>query len=252
MKQDFKHPLGNLKIKFLKSLASLFSYISLIVLRIFFKIDRAKSEIIISSSFHAPWKEDTEFYNIYKRIKDYTLLDTKRLYTLWQMSLMLKNYKGDILDIGCLKGGAGMVMSKRNTLGKTYLIDTFEGLVETENYHKKEHFVYRNISSVEKKVKKLKINNLTVLKGKFPNNFKNKFKNIKIKLCHIDVNTYKSTSQTFNYVKNKMIKNGVIIFDDYGIFSVFGVKKFVDSIKKKNKEFLFINNYMGQCILIKK
>ena len=252
MKQDFKHPLGNMRINFLKSLANLFSYISLIFLRLFFKIDRTKSEIIISSSFHAPWKEDIEFYNIYKRIKNYTLLDTKRLYTLWQMSLMLKNYKGDILDIGCLKGGAGMVMSKKNNLGKTYLIDTFEGLVEAENYHKKEHFVFTSISSVEKKVKKLKIKNLSVLKGKFPYNFKNKFKNIKIKLCHIDVNTYKSTSETFNYVKNKMVKNGVIIFDDYGIFSVFGVKKFVDKIKKNNKEFFFINNYMGQCILIKK
>ena len=62
----------------------------------------------------------------------------------------------------------------------------------------------------------------------------------------------KSTSETFAFIKDKVIKNGVIVFDDYGIFSVFGVKKFVDKIMKNNKNFLFINNYMGQCILIKK
>ena len=48
------------------------------------------------------------------------------------------------------------------------------------------------------------------------------------------------------------MKNGVIVFDDYGIYSVFGVKNFVDKIMSKNKDFLFLNNYMGQCILIKK
>ena len=36
------------------------------------------------------------------------------------------------------------------------------------------------------------------------------------------------------------------------IYRTFGIKKFVDKIKKNNKEFFFINNYMGQCILIKK
>ena len=90
------------------------------------------------------------------------------------------------------------------------------------------------------------------MKGIFPVDFQKKFKNKKFKLCHIDVNTFKSTSQSFNFVKDKIIKNGIIVFDDYGIYSVFGVKKFVDNIMKKDKNFIFINNYMGQCILIKK
>ena len=71
-------------------------------------------------------------------------------------------------------------------------------------------------------------------------------------MCHVDVNTYKSTSLSFNYLKKKIVRNGVIVFDDYGIYSVFGVKKFVDKIMKNNKDFIFLNNYMGQCILIKK
>ena len=47
--------------------------------------------------------------------------------------------------------------------------------------------------------------------------------------------------------------SGIIIFDDYGIWGVDGIKKFISSIEiKYSKKFIFIKNYMGQCILIKK
>tara|TARA_Y200000002_G_C22567753_1_gene615274 strand:- start:212 stop:967 length:756 start_codon:yes stop_codon:yes gene_type:complete len=249
---DFKHPLGNTKIRFLKSLSKIVSYLSTFLLSLFFKINKKNSELIISSSFYAPWKDDRKFADLYPKIKNYTLLDTKRLYTLWQASNMLKNYKGEILDIGCLKGGAGMMMAKNNILGNTFLIDTFSGLVESENLHRKEHFVFKNVQDILNKVRRLNLKKTIVLKGIFPVDFQKKFKNKKFKLCHIDVNTFKSTSQSFNFVKDKIIKNGIIVFDDYGIYSVFGVKKFVDNIMKKDKNFIFINNYMGQCILIKK
>ena len=57
----------------------------------------------------------------------------------------------------------------------------------------------------------------------------------------------------FILLKKKMIKNGIIIFDDYGIWGVDGIKKFISSIENNySKKFIFIKNYMGQCILIKK
>ena len=89
---DFKHPLGNFKVRFLKGAANLFSFVSIYILSLFYKIDKRKNEIIISSSFFAPWKEDVHFKHIYKKIKTDTLLDTKRLYTLWQASITLKDY----------------------------------------------------------------------------------------------------------------------------------------------------------------
>ena len=161
--------------------------------------------------------------------------------------------KSNILDIGCLKGGAGFAMAKANNKGVTYLIDTFAGLVENENYHKKEHFVFEDISFVKKKIKLLKLKKTKVIKANFPKGMQKSFKTKRFKLCHIDVNTYNATKSSFEFVKKKIVKNGVIIFDDYGIHSTSGVKKYVDFVMKKyRKEFSFINNYMGQCILIKK
>ena len=82
---------------------------------------------------------------------------------------------------------------------------------------------------------------------------KNLLSKKKIKLCHIDVNTYKSTRKAFYFVEKRMLKNGIIIFDDYGMFGADSIKKFINSIKKKyNKKYTFLYNFMGQCILVKK
>lgn len=249
----FQHSLGNKKINFLKSLSFLFSKLALEFIGLFFKLDKKKSEIIISSSFHAPWKEDLEFLNFYAKIKDDTLLDVKRLYTLWYLSKSLKNVNASILDIGCCKGGSGFALSKANTKGFTFLIDTFEGPKIKENLISKDHYIFDDINYVKEKIKSLKLNNTKVIKTFFPEKLNSKFKKKKIKLCHIDVNTTKATKLAFEYVKKRIIKNGIIIFDDYGIYSVDSVKNYVDYIKIKfAKEFIFINNYMGQCILIKK
>ena len=44
-----------------------------------------------------------------------------------------------------------------------------------------------------------------------------------------------------------------MVFDDYGIWGVNGIKKFISYVNKKySKNFIFIKNYMGQCILIKR
>lgn len=249
---DYKHPLGNLKINFIKFCAKLFSNVSLFFLKFFFKIEKSRSEIIVSPAFLAPWKTDLKFKKIYNKVFETTLLDSKRLYTLYYLAESLKNIPGDIMDVGCLKGGAGFTMSYANLKGNVYLIDTFEGVVDKEKYYNKNHYVFKNINFVKKFIKSLKLKNTFVIKGIFPSSIKKKFAKKRIKLCHLDVNTFKSTKNAFEYIEDKIVKNGVVVFDDYGIFSVEGVKRYIDSIKKKNKKFIFIYNYMGQCILIKK
>ena len=182
-----------------------------------------------------------------------TLLDHARAYTLWYLSNDLKNVNGNIFDLGCLQGGAGFIMSKANKKGVTFLFDTFEGFLEEGKFHKKKHFVYEDINKVKRNLKKLKLKNTKVFKCKFPLGINASIKNKKIKLCHIDVNTHRSTKNAFNFVKNKMVKGGAIVFDDYGIYTADNIKKYVNLISKKHKkDFSFIYNYMGQCILIKK
>ncbi len=58
---------------------------------------------------------------------------------------------------------------------------------------------------------------------------------------------------SFEFIEKRLIKGGVIVFDDYGIYGVDSVKKFISKISKTRKnKFTFVYNFMGQCILIKK
>ena len=248
--KNINHPYGNIKISTTKLFKKLLLNSLKFIVNIFFKLDK-NDEIIISSAVHAPWLEDKMFYKFYATIKEFTLLDPPRAYTLWQSSKNLKLSRGSILDIGCLLGGAGFLMNKVNQNGYTYLFDTFSGFKKDDGIHKKKTFYFDDISAVKKSIKKLKLNKITVHKSHFPKNLN--FKINKIKLCHIDVNTYQSTKEIFKYVDKKLIKGGVIIFDDFGIWGVNGIKKYIYEIYPKlQKKYYFMFNYMGQCILTKK
>jgi len=247
---QINHPYGTSKVKFIKFCSSILSKTILFFLKFFLKIDKY-DEIIISSQFFAPWIKDREFYEFFLKIKNLTLLDVKRSYTLWYFAKNLKNVNAEILDVGCCEGGSGFILSKANKKGKVYLIDTFEGLIEEDKNYKKKDMYFDDISSIKRNIKKFNLKNIKIVKCFFPKNFKIKSKCIKI--CHLDINTYRSTKNSFFYVDKKMLKNGVIIFDDYGIYTNKNIIKFIDTNKNYIiKNYNLIYNFMGQCILIKK
>tara|TARA_B100000282_G_C31707849_1_gene479608 strand:- start:297 stop:1049 length:753 start_codon:yes stop_codon:yes gene_type:complete len=248
--KNINHPYGNLKISFTKSVKKILLSFLRFLVNFFYKLEN-DDEIIISSGVHAPWLKDKEFNNFYEVIKEFTLLDPPRAYTLWQCSKNLRSSPGNILDVGCLLGGAGFLMNKANKTGKTFLFDTFSGFKKDDGLHKKDTFFFNDISFVKKNISKLKLKKISVHKSYFPKGLK--FPVHKIKLCHIDVNTYTSTKEVFEYVDKRLIRSGIIIFDDFGIWGVDGIKKYIYKIYPKfKKRYHFLFNYMGQCILIKK
>tara|TARA_B100001027_G_scaffold192178_1_gene146865 strand:- start:1642 stop:2391 length:750 start_codon:yes stop_codon:yes gene_type:complete len=248
--KKIRHPYGNKKSFFLKFFKKIIQNMIRFFVNIFCKLDD-NDEIIISPATHAPWRKDKEFLVFFNLIKNFTLLDPPRAYTLWQCSKNVGDQNGIILDIGCLLGGSGFIMSKKNRKGKTYLFDSFSGFKKDDGIHKKEVFFFNDINFVKRNIRKLKLFNTYVFKAYFPKNITINIK--KIKLCHIDVNTFNDTKKVFNFIQKRLISGGIIIFDDFGIWGVNGIKKFVYSVEKKyNKKYYFIKNYMGQCILIKK
>ena len=245
-----KHPYGNRQSFFVKFVKKTIQKTIKFFVSFFFKLDQF-DEIIISSATHCPWKKDKEFFYFFNKVNNYTLLDHPRAYTLWQCTKNLRHINGSILDIGCLQGGSGFIMSKVNEKGKTYLFDTFSGFKKDDGLHKKDVFFYEDINFVRKNIKKLNLKNTSVYKAYFPKNIRLKI--TKIKLCHLDVNTFEDTQKAFLWIEKKLIKGGMIIFDDFGIWGVDGIKKFIYKIENNyEKKFYFLKNYMGQCILIKK
>jgi len=252
-RKEIEHVHGNFKIKLAKFLSKQFTGVFFYIFKIFFpKVKSTSNEILISRATYAPWKNNIKFREILKKVNNLTLLDNPRLYTLFFLSKQIDKLKGDILDVGCMKGGVGILLSIMSRKGRVMLFDTFEGFLDKENLHKNNVFKFEGLNELKKIIKNYKLKNIFVYKKYFPNDVKN-LDIKKIKLCHIDVNTYISTKRSFYFVKNKIVKNGIIIFDDYGIHGVEKVTVFLNKlIKREKKNFIFIQNYFGQCILIKK
>ena len=249
------HPHGNTKIAIVKFFSNFIcATIFFFFCKLFPKINKKYNNVIISRATYCPWKKNLKYLKIYKFISSLTLLDHPRLFTIFFFLNKIKNIKADILDIGCMKGGIGIMSSMvmKNKYTRIFLFDTFSGFLEKDKLHTKKIFIYKGIDEIKKIIKALKLKNTYVFKKYFPKNI-NDLDIKRIKFCHIDVNTLISTINTYNYVKNKIVINGIIIFDDYGIIGLEKITKFIDYISERDKKmFHFIFNYFGQCILIKK
>lgn len=151
------------------------------------------------------------------------------LETLKALANNVKNLNGDVVEVGVYKGGSALELSKILTNEEIYLFDTFEGIPDTnenDNHHKKGDF---NDITYEDVVKLFENNgNVNVFKGIFPNENHEILSNKKFKFVHLDVDIYDSYVNCLNFFNDKMVKGGIIVFDDYNAGTCLGAKKAVD------------------------
>lgn len=221
----------------------------------FFQFDsKIHHQQVIPFATYAPWEGDAEFLELFAIIKDNTLVDIYRCYELWDVVRNLNNVEGDILEVGVWRGGTGGILCKassENSDTKVYLADTFTGVVKATEadtvYRGGEHSDTSDLI-VKNLLEELKVKNYQILKGIFPDDFPNIVIN-KLKLCHIDVDTFQSAKEVFDYAWPKLEVGGVVIFDDYGFWTCEGVTNYFNSLKIPNGR--KIHNLNGHGIIIK-
>jgi O-methyltransferase len=210
---------------------------------------------IIPFASYAPWENDEGFKKVYTAINSHTLVDIYRCYELWELAKQVTPLKGDVIEVGVWKGGTGALIAKASesaTNETVYLGDTFEGVVKAgdndTNYKGGEH-ADASIEIVNKLLKTVNAKNVEILKGIFPDDFKSKMAGKKFKFCHVDVDTYGSAKDVFDYVWPNIVIGGVVIFDDYGIWGCEGVTKMVNNLKLHNA--FKVYNLNGHALFIK-
>ena len=70
-------------------------------------------------------------------------------------------------------------------------------------------------------------------------------------MAHIDVDTYLSAKESFDFIFNNLKDGGLIILDDYGGWFTDGVTKFGEELKNRSDMFV-VPNHIGQLIIFKK
>lgn len=212
---------------------------------------------IISYATYSPWLDDVYFMQIFEKVKNNTLVDIYRCYELFSLITNNEGLEGDVLEVGVWKGGTGSILAKAlnqvNASSKIYLADTFSGVVKAgknDTIYKGGEHSDTSVQEVELLLNKVDAKNVTILKGIFPNKV-NIPLNTKLRLCHIDVDTYDSAKEIFDSIWNKIVVGGAVVFDDYGFFGCEGITRLCNEMKNTYKNSRFIHNINGHAIFIK-
>lgn len=217
-------------------------------------IIRYDNSPIHSYPYDSPWLTDKEFNKIYMVIKDNTLVDRIRCYSLYLLAQQANKVEGDVLEVGTWRGGTAGILTQVLPHKKVYLADTFEGVVkasEWEHYENRAHADTSEELVTDFLTNSLGVSNFTTIRGVFPEKTGIEVLNKKLCFVYLDLDVYESTKDAFNYIWEQVSVNGMVVFDDYGMISACaGIKKFVDEIKD-DEDKIFIQNSNGQAYIIK-
>lgn len=210
-------------------------------------------------STYAPWKSDKDFQFIYNAVRSKTLVDIYRCHELWCLVEQVANLEGALIEVGVWKGGTGGLIAKKSELcgvkDTVYLCDTFSGVVKANPIHDNVYKGGEHSDTNEEIVKELifdqfQLSNVKILNGIFPNDTEHLVKDKIFRFCHIDVDVYDSAKDIFEWIWDKMVIGGIVVFDDYGFITCQGVTKLVNELSE-NKDNIFFHNINGHGILIK-
>ncbi len=211
------------------------------------------------TGIYAPWEEDEAFHTIFNGIRDFTVVEIGRCWELYDLVFQTSHLEGIILEVGCWKGGSGVVLAQASRLcdpaTPVYLCDTFVGTVKggevDGEYMKDGCFNEATVAGVQKLVFKYNLQNIKILEGVFPEDTSKHIKEEKIKFCHIDVDTYQSAKDIYEWVWPRLSVGGVLVYDDYGNLPTPGIRKHVSEIRC-GIDRVFIYNVNEHAILIKR
>jgi O-methyltransferase len=96
----------------------------------------------------------------------------------------------------------------------------------------------------------LELHNVHIVSGVFPDQTAELMASVRFCFCHIDVDTYASARDAFEFVWPRLQDGGIIVFDDYGFQHVEGVTRIVNELLAP-KDRRFVYNLSGQGIFLK-
>lgn len=210
-------------------------------------------------STYAPWQSDTEFSEVYTKVKPNTLVDVWRCYELWQLVGELRDIPGGIIEVGVWRGGTGALMASRaaslDVEDPVYLCDTWKGVVKTtdvDTYYRDGKHDDTSREIVERLVVDMGLNHVELLQGIFPDDTAHRIpEDQRFRLCHCDVDVYQSALDVLEWVWPRLEPGGMVVFDDYGFPACPGVTKLVDE-QRMRADRLVLHNLNGHGIVVKR
>lgn len=230
---------------------------------------------IIKTSTPVSVDFEEEFNLLLEQYKPYTMTSPERMYGLYKAVQYVSQNKleGDFVECGVWRGGSAMVMAKTLALNKDldrkfFLYDTYEGMtkpsekdvsfqghsgdVDWEKNQKSTHndWCYAPYEEVKKNMESTGYpsDRISLIKGKVEDTIPATVPD-KISLLRLDTDWYESTMHELVHLYPRLVKNGILIIDDYGHWK--GAREAVDQYfaEKNVKPMLFRMDYAGRMMI---
>lgn len=239
---------------------STFAFIRLLELPFSFLSALAKSsyQVIIPASTYAPWRQDRQFRQLFKKVKRHSLVNKYQGWELWKIVEQVHKIPGDVLEVGVWRGSTSIIMGRQlQTIspGKTlFACDTFEGVAKAahpfDNYYKGGEHSNTSQQLTARLIALQGLNNIQLLKGIFPDDTGHFIADRRFCLCHIDVDAYASGQSVLDWIWPRLNIGGMIIFNDYGFPLTKGITRLFNEQYPK-EDGMLIHNLNGNGIIIK-
>jgi O-methyltransferase len=217
-------------------------------------------EVVQPGATYSPWNIDKGFNQVYSQVQDATLVDKYRCFELWRLvAQSAKLETGALIEVGVWRGGtAALIATHAKHLelrDKIYACDTFSGIVkasaEDPDYVGGEHADTSRHSVEALLYDTLKLNNIEILTGVFPEETGALIENVKFRFCHVDVDIYQSAQDVTEWIWERLVPGGIVVYDDYGWDTTPGVARCVDA-QLALKDRIVLHNLNGHAIVIKR
>ncbi|HTX99639.1 MAG TPA: methyltransferase domain-containing protein [Bacteroidota bacterium] len=205
----------------------------------------------ISMSPIPVWDIDKDFQHAMASVP-FTLVDKQRCFMLYQFALQSLRLEGHVAEVGVYKGGTAKLIASllHGSQKMLHLFDTFDGMPETDpdrDLHHKGDFADTSLEGVQRVVGTGE--GVRYYPGFFPGTA-GPIEPYRFCFVHIDVDIYRSVLDSCDFFYPRMVKGGVMVFDDYGFESCPGAKQAVDQFfSDKDERPWYLPT--GQCVVIK-
>jgi hypothetical protein len=215
------------------------------------------------------YEMDKSYHEIYDRAQDCTEMTHSenplrrlRHYTLQQLMSNVNLESGDVCELGCFRGlSAYQIAHHISKSGKKvdfHVFDSFEGLSElhsvdmpkdrSQDVESLRKQFSASLETVKDNLKDFDF--INYYKGWIPDRF-HEVRDRLFCFVHVDVDLYQPTYHAVQFFYPRLVKDGIMVFDDYGCTQFPGAKKAVDESLEKNNDF-FMPLPSGQAFLIKR
>lgn len=192
------------------------------------------------------------FEQIHKQIIGLTLVSEDRCKALFDLAQQANKLKGDVAEIGVYKGGTAKLLALSCPDKAVHLFDTFQGMPAKDDpsidIHKEGDFDDTSLEDVQNALSECE--NAKFYQGMFPETVDDTVSE-KFSLVHSDVDLYQCNVDVLEYFYPRMVKGGIIVFDDYEWEGCPGIRKSLEEFLSDKPEQITVSAQY-QCYFKKK